>query len=174
MACLTGRRPRLIAERRTRSDHIHFTNRTGISGPLLHRKILGIEQSLTCTWQRVIKSATCEFACAPVVRMRRMTDLVKLRRCDRDHRRRQLWAGEAGDYRTDAGLCCSAAGSGQNLLELPVADMERSDTACCFRLVLALNPVIENNVFYFAQIVLTACQILPFVVGVGRYSNALL
>lgn len=38
-----------------------------------------------------------------------MTDLVKLRRCDRDHRRRQLWAGEAGDYRTDAGLCCSAA-----------------------------------------------------------------
>lgn len=103
-----------------------------------------------------------------------MTDLVKLPSATEIIADGSFGPGEAGDYRTDAGLRCSAGGSGQNLLELPVADMERSDTACCFRLVLALNPVIENNVFYFAQIVLTACQILPLVVGVGRYSNALL
>jgi len=50
----------------------------------------------------------------------------------------------------------------------------RSDLPYRFRLVLLLNPVIENNAFHIVEINFTSRQILPFVVGADRCSMALL
>lgn len=78
------------------------------------------------------------------------------------------------DCRSDVwvGLLCRR--SGQDPFKQAVTDMDWSDAAYHFRLVLLLNPVIESNAFRNVEIIFTFRQVLPFVVGADRCSMAVI
>ena len=78
------------------------------------------------------------------------------------------------DSRSNVWVALWCRGKGKNAFKQATTLTDRCDALYRFRLVLPLGPVIENNALRIVEISSTAREILPTVVGIDRFSMAIL